>query len=313
MADNARLQACRALLTPLKPQFPRKAFQNIYLEYSDRLHTAFNPSPHYLERPSGSINGGTCYLLTRTHLNEVPETWPPRPSKELGSPEVPLFPLPGAFLYPHQLMPLHVFEPRYLALLRDILDSHGQLVIGTVLDPKGDLLDDGSVPVLSVAGLGEVARYDKTEDGRYLIWVLGKHRVTLEEVESEEPYRKVRFQPLPESSPKASEEVLLAKKLRKAILSRHKSMANLPDELPLGVQVDLLTQQLIIPQTVLERIFIEPDIGERAQLALAAHDGYPAEKKAQVEDGDEDDEDLDDDDFEGLDLEDFNPDFGPNF
>ncbi|MDF1837297.1 MAG: LON peptidase substrate-binding domain-containing protein [Planctomycetota bacterium] len=245
-------------------------------------------------------------------MNEVPETWPPRPSKELGSPEVPLFPLPGAFLYPHQLMPLHVFEPRYLALLRDILDSHGQLVIGTVLDPEGDLLGEGKAPVLSVAGLGEVARYDKTEDGRYLIWVLGKHRVTLDEVESEEPYRKVRFQALPESSPEPEEEALLATKLRKAILSRHKAMANLPEELPLGVQVDLLTQQLMLPQSVLERIFIEPDVGERAQLALAAHDGYPAEKKSEQDRSDEEDDDDEEGGIEGLNL-DFGPDFSPEF
>ncbi|MCA9001761.1 MAG: LON peptidase substrate-binding domain-containing protein [Planctomycetes bacterium] len=241
-------------------------------------------------------------------MSDVPETWPPLPSKALGSPEVPLFPLPGAFLYPHQLMPLHVFEPRYLELMRDILDSHGQLVIGTVLDPEGDLLDEGEAPVLSVAGLGEVARYDKTEDGRYLIWVLGKARVTLEEVESGESYRKVRCQPLPESVPSPREARELAAKLRKAILSRHQGMAQLPEELPLGVQVDLLTQQLQVPQSVLERIYIEPDLGERAQLALAAHDGYPAVR--QLPRGPEPPEK---DEFDGLSLEDLDPDFGPDF
>lgn len=209
-------------------------------------------------------------------------------------------------------MPLHVFEPRYLALLRDILDSHGQLVIGTVLDPEGDLLGDGSAPVLSVAGLGEVARYDKTEDGRYLIWVLGKQRVTLEEVDSTEPYRKVRFQSLPESSPDAAEEAQLAVKLRKAILARHKAMANLPEELPLSVQVDLLTQQLMLPQSVHERIFIEPDLGERAQLALAAHDGYPAEKKSERDDSEDDEDDEGEGGIEDLNL-DFGPDFSPEF
>lgn len=201
-------------------------------------------------------------------------------------------------------MPLHVFEPRYLSLLRDILDSHSQLIIGTVLEKDEDLIDDGEAPVLSVAGLGEVARYDKTEDGRYLIWILGKQRVSLEEVESDEPYRKVRFQALPESAPGAKEEQELATKVRKAILSRHKGISNLPEELPLGVQVDLLVQQIQLPQSVLERIFIEPDLGERALLALAAHDGYPANKNIKVEEEDDEDDDLDE-----MDLDDLGPEF----
>ena len=96
-------------------------------------------------------------------MNEIPETWPPRPSAEQDSPEIPLFPLPGVFLYPHQLMPLHVFEPRYLDMMRDILDSHGQLIIGTLIktptsvEPKDSETEDPP-QVLSVAGLGEVAR-----------------------------------------------------------------------------------------------------------------------------------------------------------
>ncbi len=204
-------------------------------------------------------------------------------------------------------MPLHVFEPRYLALLRDILDSHGQLVIGTVLEKDEDLIDDGEAPVLSVAGLGEVARYDKTEDGRYLIWILGRQRVSLEEVQSDEPYRMVRYQGLPESTPEPKDGRELATRVRRAILSRHKGISNLPEELPLGVQVDLLVQQIQLPQSVLERIFIEPDLGERALLALASHDGYPANKNIEAEEDDEDDKD--EDDLDEMDLDDLGPEF----
>jgi Lon protease-like protein len=44
-----------------------------------------------------------------------------------------MFPLPGAFLFPHQVLPLHVFEPRYLQLVEDLLDASGRLVVATIL------------------------------------------------------------------------------------------------------------------------------------------------------------------------------------
>lgn len=212
-------------------------------------------------------------------MSDIPETWPPRPSASIEAPTVPLFPLPGVFLYPHQLMPLHVFEPRYLAMMRDILDSHGQLVIGTVLRDQRDRMMEEEAPpeVLSVAGLGEVARYDKTKDGRYLIWVLGRERVTIDEAESEHPYRMVRTTPLPESAPREAEIPGFTQDLRAAILERHKNLDQLPEELPVGVLVDLLAQQLDVPQEVLERLFCEPDLSARATTVLRAHAAYPPE------------------------------------
>ncbi|HEX5054111.1 MAG TPA: LON peptidase substrate-binding domain-containing protein, partial [Planctomycetota bacterium] len=53
---------------------------------------------------------------------------------QLPNSPVPIFPLPGAFLFPHQVMPLHVFEPRYREMVEDLLDSPGRLVIGTQLE-----------------------------------------------------------------------------------------------------------------------------------------------------------------------------------
>jgi len=210
-------------------------------------------------------------------MTEIPETWPPRPSATLGGPVVPLFPLPGVFLYPHQLMPLHVFEPRYLEMMRHILDSHGQLIVGTVLEShKHRLLEDNPPPeVLSVAGFGEIARYDKTKDGRYLIWVLGRERVTIDEAPSTHAYRQARYTPLPESEVDPHHTEGLSGNIREAILMRHKTLDKLPDELPIGVLVDLLAQQLDVPQSILERLFSEPDVERRADIALAAHAHTP--------------------------------------
>ena len=117
--------------------------------------------------------------------------------------------------------------------------------------------------------------YDKTKDGRYLIWVLGRGRVTIEEAASEKPYRLARYTPLPESSTAPGDLDQLGDDLRHAVISRHKSLEQLPEELPLGVLVDLLAQQLDVPQSILEHIFCEPDVEERAHLALNAHTDHP--------------------------------------
>ena len=43
-----------------------------------------------------------------------------------GPTELPVFPLPGVFLFPGCVMPLHVFEPRYRQMVSDLLDRHGR-------------------------------------------------------------------------------------------------------------------------------------------------------------------------------------------
>ena len=54
-------------------------------------------------------------------MEPVPDRWPPGPPR---TSVVPLFPLPGAFLYPRTILPLRIFEPRYLQMLEDVLDEY---------------------------------------------------------------------------------------------------------------------------------------------------------------------------------------------
>ncbi|MDO8348875.1 MAG: LON peptidase substrate-binding domain-containing protein, partial [Planctomycetota bacterium] len=110
---------------------------------------------------------------------------------------LPIFPLPGLFLFPHQVLPLHIFEPRYRQLVTDLLDGPGRFVIGTVR--SGEIETATHAPeVLPVAGLGEIVRHEKLPDGRYRIWVLGLVRVRIAEVPSDRLYRQVRCAPFVE-------------------------------------------------------------------------------------------------------------------
>ena len=191
----------------------------------------------------------------------------------LPSSPIPIFPLPGAFLFPHQMMPLHVFEPRYRQMVTDLLDGPGRLVIGTLL------ADDGTrqrpPAVLPVAGLGEIVRHEKTADGRYQILVLGLTRVRVREAPSDRLYRRVHCEPFVEIDAPAAEATDLARDLRNATTARLKQPLPLPATAPPSLLADLLLQTLAAPQSFVEQAYAEPSVARRARLVLDAAGSSP--------------------------------------
>jgi Lon protease-like protein len=100
---------------------------------------------------------------------------------------VPLFPLPGAILFPRSQIPLHIFEPRYREMVRDAMDGTGQIAM---IQPLR-LDDDNRAPLYEVGCVGELVGIEELEDGRFNIVLLGSHRFRLiREAEAETPYRR---------------------------------------------------------------------------------------------------------------------------
>ena len=99
---------------------------------------------------------------------------------------IPVFPLPGALLLPRARLPLHIFEPRYLAMLDDALKTDTRLIgmvqPNTARDEKG---------LHRIGCAGRVTQFSETEDGRYMITLTGisRFRVT-REVDGFTPYRR---------------------------------------------------------------------------------------------------------------------------
>lgn len=104
---------------------------------------------------------------------------------------IPVFPLPGALLLPRSRLPLHLFEPRYLAMLEDALKTPERL-IGMIQPNKVPGRQD--CPGLHTIGcVGRVTQMSETEDGRYMVTLTGISRFRLlEEVDGFTPYRRVR-------------------------------------------------------------------------------------------------------------------------
>ena len=99
---------------------------------------------------------------------------------------VPLFPLPGAIVFPRSQLPLHIFEPRYREMVRDAMDGAGQIAM---IQPLR-LDDDNEAPLYEVGCVGELVGIEELEDGRFNIILLGTNRFRLvREVPSDTAYR----------------------------------------------------------------------------------------------------------------------------
>ncbi len=206
---------------------------------------------------------------------EIPDAWPPH---EVGDPKlvVPMFPLPGVFLFPGMLLPLHVFEPRYRQMVEQSLDGPGRLVMGTVLtDHQSPELMRGNPPVLPIAGLGEIARHEKLNDGRYNIWLVGLARCRIREVDSEFLFRKVEAEALQDGVASAQDERALRSELREALAARGAYPEAHGEKLSLGHLADLLLMAMQLPQEFMQEYFVRIDPSERARGALTEHARRP--------------------------------------
>lgn len=114
---------------------------------------------------------------------------------------VPIFPLPDVTFFPHTLLPLHVFEARYRAMVIDALERDRRLAV-VKLQPGYEAGYAGKPAVHPVAGLGEIVSCERLATGRYNILLRGECRVRLEdELPSDTLYRVVRARRLADAEP----------------------------------------------------------------------------------------------------------------
>jgi Lon protease-like protein len=95
----------------------------------------------------------------------------PDTPKSAGLPRLlPIFPLPGVLLLPGGRLPLNIFEPRYLAMVRDALA--GDRMIGMV-QPCAPAEDVGAARIYGIGCAGRITAFSETPDGRNLITLTG--------------------------------------------------------------------------------------------------------------------------------------------
>ena len=117
-----------------------------------------------------------------------------------------LFPL-NTVLFPGMRLPLHIFEPRYRAMLGRCIETDG--VFGVVLIAEGEEVGPAAIPHM----IGTTARVEKVEylpDGRFNLLALGETRFRIERIVAEEPHvvGDVELAPLSADVPETAVQAL---------------------------------------------------------------------------------------------------------
>jgi len=104
-----------------------------------------------------------------------------------------IFPLPGAMLYPGLQLPLHIFEPRYRAMVSDALARDRRI---GMIQPQRPV--EGA-PLYLVGCLGKIGEIEALDDGRYNLVLEGESRFRiLRELDVTTPFRQVEAELIPE-------------------------------------------------------------------------------------------------------------------
>jgi Lon protease-like protein len=137
---------------------------------------------------------------------------------------LPIFPLPGAVLLPHGVLPLHIFEPRYRAMTHDCLPrngGHNALALAQVV-PASLRAGEDPPRVLPIIGVGTLVRLEELPDGRFNLVLKGILRARIvEELPSTKPYRLVRAVALVDDPAEERDRqvIEIAESLRRLILA----------------------------------------------------------------------------------------------
>jgi len=113
---------------------------------------------------------------------------------------LPIFPLPNVVLLPGVVLPLHLFEPRYLAMYEACRREGRVFAMALAADPALVEADPaGPPPVYEVICAGLVVADERLPDGRVNLLLYGTDRLRIvRELETDEPFRRVDAERLPD-------------------------------------------------------------------------------------------------------------------
>jgi Lon protease-like protein len=185
--------------------------------------------------------------------------------------DVPVFPLPHVVLFPETRLPLHIFEPRYRAMLADCLARGAKAIVIAQVDRRGERIAE-------VAGAGVVVEHQALPDGRSNIVVAGCARVRLEGILPEAPprypYKRARVTRLADQAVHVNEgdrsALLLAATMFAAEVKKHDPSFSfqMPKAVDAGTIADTCAFQLVVDANVRQAILEELDPRVRVRIVM---------------------------------------------
>ncbi len=188
-----------------------------------------------------------------------------------------LFPLPRIVLFPHAILPLHIFEERYKQMTEDALaDDQLVTIVQLLPNPPGHAGKSPRPAIAPVACLGQIIEHQRLPDGRFNFLLLGRKRVHLtREVPTDRPYRIAQARII-DDVPGAPEEPRRSELIAcfRRAFERHDRMdedleALLKSQVPLGVLTDIFAHAMTMPVERKQALLAEPVVDRRVEVLLA--------------------------------------------
>lgn len=194
---------------------------------------------------------------------------------------MPLFPLATVAVLPQQVVPLHIFEPRYRQMVDHALDGPGQIAMA-MYDPRGRRTDASKPPgIRRAVCVVQIAQHEKVSDGRYNILVQGICRALIaKEMAADERtlYRQALLEPIgldgPENEDLVTIRETIENTLRRPALSKLLSVKPVldffgDDRIPTSALLELVTFSIVHDAELRYRLLAEGDIEARSQILLS--------------------------------------------
>jgi Lon protease-like protein len=184
---------------------------------------------------------------------------------------LPIFPLPQVQLFPHALLPLHVFEPRYRAMVKDAL-AGTRLIAIAALEPGFETDYHGRPNVRTIIGIGEVVGHEPLGDGRANILLRGVARAVIDhELPPNESYRLVDASELSDAYPPTFDRegardtlLLLSEQLARQLPSGGETLRDLAQAQPdASALVDVLASALVTDPDDRQALLETADVAAR--------------------------------------------------
>jgi uncharacterized protein len=191
---------------------------------------------------------------------------------------MPLFPLPDTVLLPHAIQPLHIFEQRYRAMVRDCLDQAGQIAMATFANEDWKTDYQGLPSLRPAVCVGQIVHHDALANGRHNILLHGVCRARIEKVFEPietRPYRLAQLTPLESTQNDPQPMNDIRRELKSMLvgprLSRLRSVDSVMewfdrDDVSTHALLELLGFALVHDTEVKYQLLAEPDPFSRARL-----------------------------------------------
>lgn len=187
---------------------------------------------------------------------------------------VPVMPLPGALLFPHALLPIHIFEPRYREMLAYALAHERMFCIALVRPERADWKNEDDF--FDVAGIGLIRACVGRADGSSDLILQGLQRVRFSTFEQIEPFPIATIEAIESDFETTVETEALGAKVLE-LYARFKTLGRkLPAKIDkyvtgmtdLAMLADLMASTFIVDPLRRQQILEELDLNTRLRLII---------------------------------------------